>query len=34
MDAHATDVVTFDLQGTIVRFIVYGTIDYRMNFFL
>ena len=29
-----TDVVTFDFKGTGVRSVVYGTIDYQMNFVL
>ena len=33
-DTQATDVVTFDFKGTVVRCVVCGTIDYQMNFFL
>ena len=29
-----TDVVIFDFKGTGVRCVVYGTIDYQMNFVL
>ena len=33
-DTQATDIVTFDFEGTGVRCVVCGTIDYKMNFFL
>ena len=33
-DTHASDAVTFDFKGTVVRCVVYGTIDYHMSFFL
>ena len=31
-DTHATGVMTFAFKGTGVRFVVYGTVHYQMNF--
>ena len=33
-NTQTTDVVNFDFKGTGVRYVVYGTIDYQMKFFL
>ena len=33
-DTQASDVVTFDFKGTCVRYVVYDTFEYQINFFL
>ena len=33
METQSTNVVTFDFRGTGVRCVVYGCIDFQMNFF-